>query len=80
LIHEGGFGLRISAVKEICFSDLNGIDIPTAAQPRSRGNVSSLFQQNRQSGIQITPKTLDCHWDGVEMDHDMAIMGLLQCE
>jgi 5-methylcytosine-specific restriction endonuclease McrA len=79
LVHEGGFGVG-RTIEGISFTDSNGSVIPIAAQTRSRGNVSSLFNENDQEGIQITPKTLDCLWTGERMDRQMVVGGMLQLE
>jgi hypothetical protein len=46
LIHEGGFSVeRIG--KGFRFTDPRGIEVPTTAEKRSRGNVYSLFDGER---------------------------------
>jgi len=38
------------------------------------------MNENRQSGIRITPRTGECRWGGEKMDDDLATLGLLQLE
>ena len=62
MVHEEGFGIHLQADGQVCFSDPQGQHLPDAADSRFRGNVFKLFAQNRQNGIQITPRTGECRW------------------
>jgi len=79
LVHEGGYGVRLSA-RGPKFTDPTGRTIAAAAETRSRGNVFSLMQRNRLSGVEIGPETTIPLWEGERMDDGMAVEGLLQLE
>jgi len=79
LVHEGGYGVRLSA-RGPKFTDPTGRTIATVAETRSRGNVFSLMQRNRLSGVEIGPETTIPLWEGERMDDGMAVEGLLQLE
>jgi len=36
--------------------------------------------KNEEKDLNITPDTLIPKWCGEKMDHQMAVLGLLQCE
>jgi len=80
LVHEGGFGICTSTEGVIEFSNPAGEVILTGPVINSRGNAWSLFEQHRESGIHITPKTAQSLWLGEKMDDDMAVLGMLQLE
>ena len=77
LVHEGGYGVRMTdqAIPE--FTDPAGNPIPTVGAKNLRGNVFTLRQQNRRAGLDITPDTSISLWEGEIMDTSMAIDGLL---
>ena len=79
LVHEGGYGVRMT-VSGPKFTDSIGRTIPQAAETRFRGNVFSLMQRNRTSGLEIGPETTIPLWEGERMDDGMAVEGLLQLE
>ena len=79
LVHEGGFGLAKLADGELQFTRPSGEVIPQAPETRSRGNASALIEENDQAGLNITSETTVPDWDGVRMDDDLAVSGLLQC-
>ena len=47
---------------------------------RFRGNVVALRMKNGEKGLNITSKTIVTKWCGEKMDHQMAVLGLLQRE
>jgi len=79
LVHEGGYGVRMTAHGP-AFADPTGRAIPPAPEPRFRGNVVALKRQNRRNGLDIDPKTTIPLWEGERMDDGMAVDGLLQLE
>jgi len=79
LVHEGGYGVRITASGPK-FTDPTGRTIPPSADTRSRGNVFELISRNRKTGLQIGPETTIPLWEGERMDDGMAVEGLLQLE
>jgi len=79
LVHEGGYGVRMTAGGPK-FTDPTGRTIPASAETRSRGNVFELISRNRKSGLEIGPETTIPLWDGERMDDGMAVEGLLQLE
>lgn len=80
LVHEGGFSVKSTGIGQFRFSDPDGDTIPVIAQGRSRGNVSVLTRLNQASGVRITPETPVPKWYGDKMDHQLAVLGLLQRE
>ena len=79
LVHEGGYGVQMTASGPK-FTDSTGRTIPPTAETRSRGNVFALKQQNRAIGLKIDPETTVPLWEGERMDDGMAVEGLLQLE
>ena len=80
LVHEEGFGLNRGADGAINFSLPNGKLIPSGPDTRFSGNVVALLNRNEQKGLNITPDTIVTKWCGEKMDHQMAVLGLLQRE
>jgi len=79
LVHEGGYGVRMTA-RGPAFSDPTGRIIPPAPETRFRGNVFALKLANRRNGLEIGPQTPIPLWQGERMDDGMAVEGLLQSE
>jgi hypothetical protein len=79
LVHEGGYGVRMT-INGPKFADPTGRAIPPAPESRFRGNVVALKRQNRRNGLDIDPKTTIPLWEGERMDDGMAVDGLLQLE
>jgi len=79
LVHEGGYAVRMNAGGPK-FTDPTGRTIPAVVETRSRGNVFSLMNQNRTSGLEIGPETTIPLWEGERMDDGMAVEGLLWLE
>lgn len=80
LVHEGGFGVAIAPGGVAEFTRPDGEVLSPVPKPRSRGNVISLVRMNRQNGLDITPETSTPHWHGEKMDHQLAVLGLIQRE
>ena len=80
LVHEGGFGVSMNQNGQVEFTRPNGEVIPKAPEPRSRGNVIHIQRANRRNGLNITPKTPVPRWHGEKMDHQLAVLSLLQRE
>ena len=90
LVHEGGYGVHISAVhinpahidpgQAIHFTMPNGTRLPEGPLGRFRGNVTELETLNRKNGVDITPKTARGGWYGDHMDKNMAVEALLKRE
>jgi hypothetical protein len=79
LVHEGGYGVRMT-LNGPKFTDPTGRTIPQAGEKRFRGNVFTLRQENRNSGLRIGPETTVPLWEGERMDDGMAVEGLLWLE
>ncbi|MFT7289473.1 MAG: hypothetical protein ACI87W_003607, partial [Halieaceae bacterium] len=77
LVHEGGFGVSLSAAGEKRFSYPDGSAIARGAETRFCGNVLALQVAHRRAQLQIGPQSLPPHWQGERMDLGMAIDGLL---
>ncbi len=80
LVHEEGFGLNRDTSGAIHFSLPDGKAIPSGPDTRFSGNVVALRIRNKEKGLNITPDTLIPMWCGEKMDHQMAVLGLLQSE
>jgi hypothetical protein len=80
LLHEGGFGVAVHPSGTFRFTLPNGKAIPEAPDGRSRGNVEEILAANGANGLHITAQTAVPDWWGEEMDHQMAVQGLLQRE
>jgi len=80
LVHEEGFGLKRGTDGAINFSLPDGKVIPPGPDTRFSGNVVALLIKNKEKDLNITPDTLIPKWCGEKMDHQMAVLGLLQRE
>ena len=80
LVHEEGFGLKRGTDGAINFSLPDGKVIPPGPDTSFSGNVVALQIRNREKDLNITPDTLIPKWCGEKMDHQMAVLGLLQRE
>jgi hypothetical protein len=54
--------------------------LPQAHETRSRGNVGKVIRSNLRNGLEITPKTSTPRWYGEIMDHELAVLSLVQRE
>ena len=77
LVHEGGYGVRMTDQGIPEFTDPAGDPIPTIGAKNLRGNVFTLRHENSKAGLDITPDTTIPLWEGEKMDMGMAIEGLL---
>jgi hypothetical protein len=80
LVHEEGFGLNRGTDGAINFSLPDGKIIPPGPDTRFSGNVTALRIRNKEKGLNIAPDTLIPLWCGEKMDHQLAVLGLLQRE
>jgi hypothetical protein len=80
LVHEEGFGIQTSPGGKTEFTLPDGKAIPNGPDQRSRGNVVTLQVKNRQLGLGINANTPVPKWRGEKMDHQMAVLGLIQRE
>ncbi|RPH98555.1 MAG: HNH endonuclease [Lysobacterales bacterium] len=80
LVHEGGFGLAIGPDRQFRFSEPNGTPLPNAPNGRSRGNVDAICSANTADGLHITARTAVPDWWGERMDHQLAVLELIQWE
>jgi hypothetical protein len=80
LVHEEAFGLNRAVNGAIHFSLPDGKVIPQGPDTRFSGNVVALRSRNQEKGLNITSKTVVTKWCGEKMDHQMAVLGLLQRE
>ena len=80
LVHEGGFGVTMDRPGRPVFTRPDGEVVPQASQSRSRGNVAKLVRTNRRQGLNITPRTPVPRWNGERMDHELAVLALVQKE
>jgi hypothetical protein len=80
LVHEEGFGLSRNPDGVINFTLPDGTLIPPGPDTRFSGNVVALKIRNKEKGLNITANTLIPKWYGEKMDHQLAVLGLLQRE
>jgi len=80
LVHEGGYGVRMTGKGTPKFTDPTGRTIPHVAETRFRGNVVALRRRNDRAGLEITPDTAIPLWEGEKMDDSMALEALLWLE
>ena len=80
LVHEEGFGLSRGVDGTVNFSLPDGKAIPAGPDGRFSGNVVALRVRNKEKGLNITPDRIVTRWCGEKMDHQMAVLGLLQRE
>jgi hypothetical protein len=80
LVHEAGYGVRSGTGQGAVFSLPNGTTIPQGPDTRSRGNVFAITSNNQKNGLEITPETAIPLWHGEQMDAEVAVEMLLQCE
>lgn len=78
LVHEGGFGVSLSAEGLKRFTDPDGNIVASGQDTRFRGNVFSLQAIHRHEQLEIGPQTLPPYWTGERMDMEMAVDGLLR--
>jgi hypothetical protein len=72
LVHEGDFGVHVSAGKEIWFSYPTGDTLPATADGRCRGNAELIRVFSAEKDLEITPRTLPPEWDPGPMDYHYA--------
>jgi hypothetical protein len=80
LVHEGGFGVASNDSGQVEFTRPDGAVLAQAPQPRSRGNVVELKRTHVRKGLRITPRTSIPRWHGEKMDHELAVLALVQKE
>ena len=80
LVHEAGYGIKAGQNGMTEFSLPDGKVIPNGPDGRSRGNFLKVQAMNRENGIEITPNTSIPLWYGEQMDNQMAVQAVLQCE
>jgi len=80
LLHEGGYSIDSRPTGEIRFSRPDGRVLAPGQGRRSRGNVAGLCAANDANGCKIGPDTAVPRWNGESMDHDLALLALIQRE
>ncbi len=73
LVHEGGFSVQRTAAGAFNFYDPSGLLVPTTAERRCRGNVSSLFEAN-EADIDARTTVPDWHGEHPDYDHILWVM------
>ena len=78
LVHEGGFDVARRPDHALRFTRPDGQTIEPVPSPYPEGGSSEILMQlNQDHAIDITAETAVTLWDGVQMDYDMAIGGLI---
>jgi hypothetical protein len=85
LVHEGGFGLRVTDDGVFVFTRPDGSRVETNGRlgVRFRGSAATaveldrLFEQNMGLGITIDSQTARCRWVGDRMDYGLAVENLV---
>jgi hypothetical protein len=78
LVHEGGFGVRLSADGQAEFRSAQGARLDRGPDKRFCGNANSLYTAASLTGLAINPRTLPPLWRGERMDLGMAVDALLR--
>lgn len=78
LVHEGGFDLYRDAHGDIRFKSPDGRALPAAGPSKGRGSLTHLLSMQCRLGI--SAQTCVTQWDGVRMDHAMAVEGLCEAD
>jgi hypothetical protein len=79
LVHEGGYGIQ-TASGGITFTLRDGRVLPNNRHGRFCGSVGALKSLNHDNGIEIPQDTAVPELDGMYMDYDLAVLGLVQRE
>jgi hypothetical protein len=79
LVHEGGFGLRVTDDAVFVFTRPDGTRVGETGSLHAhlRGDVDALVAYNRRRGLHIDSTTQQCKWIGERMDYSMAVGHLL---
>ncbi len=81
LVHEGGYGLRVSGNQQFAFTRPDGR--PIEALPKNSAELfgdTDIETLNRAHGLDIDAETCVFPGNGERMDYAMAVEGLLQCD
>ena len=80
LVHEGGFAVRHRGGGQFEFTRPDGQPVLPLLPPERLTALAAdiLREANRQRGLRIDATTNECLWDGVRMDEDLAVAGLIQ--
>ena len=81
LVHEGGYGLRVSGNQQFAFTRPDGR--PIEALPKNSAELfgdTDIETLNRAHGLDIDAETCVFPGNGDRMDYAMAVEGLLQCD
>jgi hypothetical protein len=75
LVHEGGFGLRLTDDGVFVFTRPDGSRVNENGNMRGRlrGDVQGLFAHNESRGPRIDAETIRCKWLGERMDYSLAV-------
>jgi hypothetical protein len=75
LVHEGGFGLRVTDDGVFVFTRPDGsrVEENGGVRVRLRGDIQALVAQNESRGLKIDAKTVRCKWIGERMDYSRAV-------
>ena len=89
LVHEGGFGLRVTDDGVFVFTRPDGVRVAENGEQCFRGSVvaavepDASFEEtlrihvlNLEAGLAIDAKTSRCRWLGERMDYSQAIEGM----
>jgi hypothetical protein len=73
LVHEGGFGVRLTAGGELWFVDPKGrtLDVVAPAAIAADPSVASVILPFRDPGVNL------CDWDGEPVDYDTVVDSLI---
>ena len=78
LVHEGGFGVCVDTGGGFRFTKPDGEvleAVPSVWDERSN-TVETLVRVNEGEGLDISAETTGTLWDGLPMDHDLAVAAL----
>jgi len=89
LVHEGGFGLRVTDDGLVVFTRPDGARVAENGERRFRGSAAAaapsgatfeemlrIYALNREAGLTIDAHTSRCRWLGETLDYSQAIEGM----
>jgi hypothetical protein len=79
LVHEGGFGVRVTDDGVLVFTRPDGSRVGAngSVSARLRGDVAALVARNAERGVVIDDRTARCKWLGEQMDYGLAVEYLI---
>ena len=77
LVHEGGYGCRLSDTGELLFTRPDGRPLNAVPPMLIPKTGKTIEDESRKHGLRIDPHTCVPRWHGEVMDYGMGVEGLL---